>query len=200
MLRTVTFVALISAISAQPCFADSITVTGGTLSESTSSVADFSLTGSSFSLTGSITDSSGLLQQCLTCEPEAPFKLRSWWEFEGTMELNGTTTEVIGRLKFNGGSLSIPDLAVNEGTALTRMFTFVGKVTPTDGGRHLNLHGRGEATLNFFRHEGEGVLPTGINFSFASDPLQHTPEPATLALVGSGLAAAAFARRRRKAR
>ena len=50
MLRTVTFIALIAVFSAQKSFADSIRVTGGTFTESASSVGDFSITAESFSL------------------------------------------------------------------------------------------------------------------------------------------------------
>ena len=195
MLRTVTFIALIAVFGAQKSFADSIRVTGGTFTESASSVGDFSITADSFSLSGTTTSSSGLLQQCLTCEPGAKFKLKGWWEFEGETQFQGTTYDVTGRLRFKAPRTAIPDLDELERGEFTEAFRFMGKVKATDGSAPtLRLIGEGLATIRFFRHEGEGVLPTLIRYDF--EATQQTPEPATLLLVGSGLAGALATRRR----
>jgi hypothetical protein len=47
MLFRITFVVLLSALASQSAYADTIQITEGTFSESTSSIADFSLTGDS---------------------------------------------------------------------------------------------------------------------------------------------------------
>jgi hypothetical protein len=199
MLRIVTFLVLIVAFSTQNSFADSIRVTGGTFAESASSVGDFSITGSSFSLSGTTTDSSGLLQQCFDCEAGAKFRLKGWWEFEGTAEFGGTTYEATGRLRFKAPKIIVPDLDALESVEITEAFRFMGKVRATDGSAPaLRLIGEGLATIRFFGSTEEGIIPTRIRYDF--DAATQTPEPATLLLVGSGLAGALATRKRRRSR
>ena len=198
MLRTVTLFALIVGFGAQNSFADSIQVTGGTFTQSASSVGNFSITGDSFSLSGTTTSSSSLLSQCVTCEPGGKFRLKGWWEFEGEAESEGTTYEATGRLRFKSPKVEIPDLDALESMEFTQAFRFMGRVRPTDGSAPtLRLMGEGLATIRFFRIEGEGILASFIRYDFTA--AQQTPEPATLALVASGLALVAR-RRTRKSR
>jgi hypothetical protein len=199
MLRTVTFAVLIVTFGSQNSFADSIRVSGGTFAESASSVGDFSITGPSFSLSGTTTGSSGLLQQCSDCEAGAKFRLKGWWEFEGTAEFAGTTYEATGRLRFKAPRIFVPDLDELESVEFTEAFRFVGKVRATDGSAPtLRLLGEGLATIRFFGSGEDGILPTRIRYDFNASA--QTPEPATLLLVGSGLAGALAGRRRRRSR
>ena len=188
MLRTVTFVALIAVFGAQNSFADAIRVDTGTFVETAAGVGEFSIVTDSFSLSGTTTKSSGLLHECLTCEAGTTPKLKKWWEFEGTAELDGTTYEATGRLKFLGPPAGSPALDAQDGTRFKQAVLFVGRLDPTDGSAPaLRLIGNGLANIT---RESSRIR---VDFDAA-----QTPEPATLLLVGSGLAAALSARRRQR--
>lgn len=198
MLRTVTLFALIVGFGAQNSFADTIRVSAGTMTESASGVGDFTMTTESFSLSGTATSSSSVLRECETCESGAKFKLNGWWEFEGEVQSGETTYDATGRFRLNSRTAEIPDFGDLESGQFTQAFHFVGKVNATDGSASaLRLIGRGLATVSFFRDEGGTIVPSLIRYDF--DEAAQTPEPATLALVASGLALIAR-RRSRKSR
>ena len=194
MLRIVTLVVLIVVFGAQKSFADAIRVTAGTFVETATGVGEFSITSDSFSLSGTTTRSSGLLHECLTCEAGTTPKLKSWWEFEGTAEFEGTTYDATGRLKFLGPPAGSPALGALDGTRFTQAVLFIGRLNPTDASAPaLRLIGNGLANVTFFRGQGAGTPPGLIRVDFEA---AQTPEPTTLLLVGSGLAGAFAARRR----
>ena len=199
MLRNITFFGLICAFAPHWVYADAIRITSGTFTESASSVADFVFAGGTLQLSGTATNSSGLLTQCSNCEPGEQFSLSGWWDFEGQAEQDGSLLPVTGRLNFHSGNGQISELAVNARGELTRAFAFVGTVSGLEGSSNpLHLVGHGLVLIRFFHAEGEGILPTLIRYDFSASETTVTPEPATLALVGSGLLGAVVARRKRR--
>ena len=123
MLFRITFVVLLSAFASQSAYADTIPITGGTFTESTSSIADFSLTGAGVQLQGAAVDSMGVLQQCTICVPGTPLSLSGFWTVEGELETNASILPAAGTFTFTSAVVPIPDLAPNEGAAFTRAFS-----------------------------------------------------------------------------
>ena len=182
---------LLCSLVTVPALADQIRV-GGVLVDSSSSVTDFRLVGAGFDLTG--TAVGGNLQQCGPCVPGTPFTLSGLYDLEGTVELNGDARTAMGRLAFDSSSVFIPAIAVDELAALERAFTFVGTIVLDGSSMQRQLFGSGVATARFINVAGEGIMPVSIRYDLAAP----VPEPASMLLFGSGLAAAALLRRRRR--
>jgi PEP-CTERM motif len=182
---------LLCGLVATPAVADQIRV-GGVLADSSSSVIDFSISGAGFDLTG--TALGGNLQQCGTCAPGTPFTLSGLYDLEGPVWFNGEVTTATGRFAFDSSSIFIPAIAENERASLQRAFTFVGTVVLAGSSMQHQLFGSGVATARFYHVAGEGITPVSITYNLAAP----VPEPASMLLFGSGLAAAALMRRRRR--
>ena len=121
----------------------------------------------------------------------------------GTATLDGVTYSSVGgsnpgdpqvSLQFSG-----PDLIAPDGFSVSGPFTFAGVFSFTDPGgmaRTQQLVGGGVVRLSFHRGfpNQDSLDLTGANYEFA-DPI---PEPASMLLVGTGVALAARRMHRRR--
>ncbi len=141
------------------------------------------------------------------CAPGTPIPLFAAWsgnDLPGVATLDGNVYPRLGSLsEVQGGAVQFfgqataPPLGASSSAVVTAPFTFTGFfVQPTGAGfesvRH-DLVGSGTTTL-WLEKNFEGTTWRAVASRYQFDQLA-TPEPATLVLVGSGLALA-FARRR----
>ncbi len=198
--------------------AETITITTGTLVGEPAG-ARIHLEGSGLVLDGSGDATGGRwdLGFCTgtpdACGPGSMASLLARWadsDFQGTATLDGrsfpvgmqTSTQGSALVEFSG-SARLPLFTGIERITVTAPFAFNGSVlTPIDEatGMHATvfLIGRGTATLNMLWNTTAGGAWQFENALYqfsASDPV---PEPATMLLVGSGLAALTVRRRARR--
>ena len=213
----VVFVAVLFVLVATPARADRITA-GALLYPGIVKPIDIQLQSETFVLEGFASPFSGIFNprfQCTVplCVPGTTVNLLTHFsggDLGGRATVDGVTFAPIGSLSSLAsmsatwtGFLRIPDGF--QGGVLTAPFAFTGvfsyNLDPTTAPLNLTLFGSGTATATFEPYGGgapdfaPAVFLTAIRYDFDAGP---TPEPATILLTGSTLAALWAVRARRR--
>jgi len=199
--------------SAATAHADPLLVTGGSFTDGVSS-GFWQLIGDGFSLSaGTEGSAGGLFHSCKPCGWEAtPNTLMFTVNVNGSPFLGGSPgtfndvsyphTVFDGDLTFAGPSFSAAILSPTN-LMLTAPFTMTGHLTAFANGTDESFNGprlftadftgRGTATAQFVQDPTEPGQPNlfevrSVVYQFESANAAPTPEPATLFMIGTGLA------------
>lgn len=211
----VLLLAALAVLVSSPARADRITA-GALIYSGGSGPLTITLTSDTFTFDGRASHFSGIFMpwlQCLSphqCLPGASLDL--WTHFSGmdlpgTATLGGQTFTNVGSLASNSamgatwtGGMPLP--LGFEGGTLTAPFSFTGSFH-ADGppvGIILNLFGHGTATATFAQQPAfpGALVVQSLRYDFEPEA-SPSPEPASMVLLGSGLAGLIAARRLRRA-
>jgi hypothetical protein len=220
VLQSMSVVIGIGLLGTTQALADPVTVTSGHVTAQRSG-GTFTLTGDGFSLSGAppFGYASGIWE-CTPCRASDRLNLSlSSSTGESFDDLPGEFNHVLydrtylaGHLEFTAGDMTSAILDAGQ-TSISMPFTFIGELKnyETYASRATNgslpvfiatFTGRGIATAHF---RGPFADPNGalfladrITYDFAPDAPLPTPEPASLLLVGTGVAGLLARRRVRR--
>jgi len=177
-----------------------ILITGGSVDLNAAGNGHLDVRGTrDFRMNEVVESQNALGMSCRPCVPGDLLNLGGGFAEEfGTGSVGGVTSEIQG-----GGSHFVANgVAPPFGTSgvLSVPFTYLGVFQVFEGPR-FQLRGQGTATVQLLHDIRNPNFPLwefgGARFDFAAAP---TPEPATIFLIGSGLAAVAWRRRASRTR